>query len=140
MFLQERELIQLELNYLGENFISVDDFCLDNFKISDKFYLLDPGSYEVRWSMMNKDTEKNIIYLANLNIEYFDDFLYKEIFLRYVRKYINNLAFYRDFLGKFTSGYSGMGYYSRIDYLKEFIIPDISLEENIKQLVKNYKN
>lgn len=76
VFLRERELIQLELVYLGENFISVDDFCLDNFKFSDKFYLLDPGSYRVQWNMMNTDIERNIIYLANINVETFDTFLY----------------------------------------------------------------
>ena len=140
IFLQERELIQLELIYLGENFISVDDFCLNNFKFSDKFYLLDPGSYQVQWNMMTKDIEQNMIYLANMNVETFDTFLYEKIFLNRIRQYINNLEFYRDFLTEFQSNYRASGYGSKMDYVSKFILPDISLNESIKQMVKSHKN
>ena len=139
MFLQERSIIQKELIYLGEKYISVDDFCLDNFMASDKFYLVDPGSYEVHWDMMNDD-ERNIIYLANTNVEYFDSFLYNEVFLRRVKKYINNKELYKDFTNEFYRSYMETCYDSRMEYLEKCIQPDISLNDNIKQIVKKHRN
>lgn len=140
MFLKERELIQLELNYLGENFISVDDFCMDNFCCSDKFYFWDPGSYKVHWNMMDNDIERNIIYLANLNLEYFDNFLYTEIILRYMKNYISNTKVYEQVFRELHARYSEINFYSKMDYVSQFIIPDISLEESIKQIVKSHKS
>lgn len=139
MFLQERSIIQQEMIYLGEKYISVDDFCLDNFIVSDKFYLVDPGSYKVRWDMMNDD-EKNIIYLANTNIEYFDSFLYNEVFLRHVKKYINDKDLYKDFTNEFYRRYMETGYDTRMEYLEKCIQPSISLNDNIKQIVKKHRN
>lgn len=139
MLLQERSLIQKELIYLGEKYISVDDFCLDNFMISDKFYLIDPGSYKVHRDMMNDD-ERNIIYLANRNLEYFDSFLYNEIFLRFAKKYINNKELYKEFTNEFYRSYMETGYDSRMEYLEKCIQPDISLNDNIKQIVKTHRN
>lgn len=138
-FLQERQLVQLELIYLGENFVSVDDLCLSNFKVFDKFYLLDPGSYEVKWDMLDNHMEKNIMYyLANLNIEYFDEFLYEKVFLQYIRHYIGNIKLYRNFLKRFTETYLNLDYTSKMDCISSDIVADIPLRESIHQIVKKY--
>ena len=138
-FLQERQLVQLELIYLGENFVSVDDLCLSNFKVFDKFYLLDPGSYEVKWDMLDNYIERDIMYhLANLNVEYFDEFLYEKIFLQYIRHYISNIKIYRDFLQNFMNAYMGLGYGSKMEFICSDIVVDIPLKESIKVFLKKY--
>lgn len=139
-FLFERQAVQQELIYLGENYISVGDFCLDNFIYSDKFYLLDPGSYVVHWDKMNEVNKNDIINLVNYNLECFDDFLNVYIVLQYMRNYISNNSIYRELFIEIHQSYLASCCYNKMDYYSKFIIPDAPLKESIKQIVRCHKN
>ncbi len=135
-FLEERERIEQELIYLGEHFVSIADFTLDNFRCADHLYCLDPGSYEVHWDMMDEDMEKNIIYLTNVNIEYFNAFLLAKIFQPFIKKYTSNLTLYRNVCKEILLRCEETLGNNQVDYIAKYILPDEPLEESIKRLVR----
>ena len=139
-FLEEFSKIQQELMYLGEHFVSVADFTLENFICANKLYCLDPGSYKVHFDMMNEDVERNFIYLVNTNIEYFSAFLYTKIFQQFIRNQISNLALYRDVCNEIFVRYKGTLCYDIVDYIVKYILPEEPLEESIKRLIKIHMN
>lgn len=135
-FTKEIDLINTELIYLGEHYVSVDDLWIDNFTCGDKFYFLDPGSYIVHWDMMHMKDEKNFIALENYNLECFNVFLVVHIILKYMKKVIHNDKIYNDVFNEIHKRYLLSSCYNKMDYISQFIIPDRPLKESIKELIK----
>lgn len=138
-FLREVKLVCEELIYLGEHFVSVEDFWLDNFICSDKFYFLDPGSYVVHWDMMYMQDEPSFIALANFNLECFNVFLYVHIISKYMRTIVPNETVYNALFNEIHQRYLLSSCYNKMNYVEQFIIPELPLEESIKELVKYHK-
>ncbi len=138
-FIEEYKAIKNELEYLGENYVMAGDFTLENFICSDKFYLVDPGSYLINFDMMEEDSDRNKKYLANLNVHEFNQFMYKAIIFRYLEKYLNDPALYNMIVLSVYNSYLKSEYPDMMEYIMGYIKEDAPLKEGIKQLFLAHK-
>lgn len=135
-FLNECSIIKNDIFYLSDNYVEIDDLCLENFIYNGKMNFIDPGSYVVHFDMLEKG-----IYPANIegiNFERINEFIRNYIILNHCSDMIEDDYNYSllypqlryDFCGHNCSEvYIG-------DILEKYMNPNDTLDEFVKKYVK----